>query len=132
LIVRSSRDAWPHGIDRLGFPCVLTADLNSRDNTGFVPVNYKGQTTGFELYHQPAPEILASYPHIEPVVGERDLCVTFCWGGDLLECAAALSSAAALAEITDGLWYDPQDGAFLEADEAVAATRKELDSITGN
>ena len=49
-------------------------------------------------------------------VGNRDKCVSFRWGGDLVEAAAAISCGAALAKLTDGIFYDPDADCIFTAD----------------
>ena len=123
------RDAWERAIDELDFPAVLDQTLDLRKDTGFSPTTYKGQPTGFELTLEPASDTLAVYPHITPRMKGRDRCVTFRWGGDLTECAAALSAAAALTHLTDGIYFYPDDDIVYDAKEAVDATREDLRSI---
>jgi hypothetical protein len=124
-----SREAWQQAIEQLGFPTVLYPTLDVRKDTGFSPTTYKGQSTGFEFSLEPAADILSSYSHIAPQVGSRDKCATFRWGGDLAECAASLSAAAALTKLTDGIYFYPDDDIIYGADEAVDATRRDLASI---
>jgi hypothetical protein len=99
------RAAWQRTIEQLGFP------------------------TGFEFSLEPAADILSSYSHIVPQIGQRDRCATFRWGGDLIEMCAALSSAAALVKISDGIYFYPDDDILYTADEAVEATRRDLSSV---
>lgn len=124
-----SRDAWQQAIEQLGFPAVLGVSLDIRSDTGFSPTSFRGQSTGFELCLEPAADILSSYSHITPRVGRRDKCATFRWGGDMMECGAALSAAAALTKLTDGIYFYPDDDIIYSADEAVEATRRDLSSI---
>jgi hypothetical protein len=124
-----SRDAWQQTIQELGFPAVLDRSLDLRRDTGFTPTNFRDQATGFEFSLDSATEVLSSYPHIAKRVGGRDKCVTFRWGGDLLECGAALSAAAALAKAADGIYFYPDDDLCYEAEEAVATIRRDLGSI---
>jgi hypothetical protein len=49
-------------------------------------------------------------------------------GGDVLELSAALSAAAALTELADGVYYDPGDDLLYSADEAVDAARRDVAS----
>src|SRR6185312_4233262 len=86
-----SRDAWQQAIEEAGFPTVLDQTLDLRRDTGFTPTTYKGQATGYEFYLEPAAGLIEAYPHIAEQVGNRDMCATFRWGGDLAECAAAIS-----------------------------------------
>jgi hypothetical protein len=124
-----NRDIWQQAIEQAGFPTVLEQTLDLRRDTGFRPTTYKGQSTGFEFYLEPATNILSSYTHIASQVGSRDRCATFRWGGDLIECAAALSAAAALTKLTDGIYFYPDDEILYGADQVVEATRKDLSSI---
>ena len=124
-----SREAWQQAVEQLGFPTVLYPMLDVRKDTGFSPTTYKGQATGFEFILEPAADILSSYSHITPRVGSRDKCATFRWGGDMTECAASLSAAAALTKLTDGIYFYPDDDIIYDADEAVEATRRDLASI---
>jgi hypothetical protein len=116
-------------IEQLGFPAALEPTLDLRRDTGFTPTSFRGQSTGFEFYLKPAADILSSYSHIVPKVGSRDKCATFRWGGDMAECGAALSAAAALTKLTDGIYFYPDDDILYGADEAVAATQRDLASI---
>jgi hypothetical protein len=122
-----SRDAWQQTIEQLGFPAILEPSLDVRSGTGFRPTSFRGQSTGFEFYLDPAADVLSSYSHITPKVGSRDKCATFRWGGDMAECGAALSAAAALAK--DGIYFYPDDDIVYGADEAVAATQRDLEQI---
>jgi hypothetical protein len=124
-----TRENWQCAIEQLGFPTVLDASLDLRRDAGFTPTIYKGRSTGFELRLDPAADVLSSYSHIAPKLGSRDRCATFRWGSDLTECAAALSAAAALTNVTDGVYFYPDDDVLYNADEAVEATRRDLSSI---
>lgn len=124
-----SRGSWQQAIEQLEFPVVLDSSLDLRRDTGFSPTIYQGQPTGFEFYLEPAASILSSYPHITPTVGGRDMCATFRCGSDLSEYASALSAAAALTMLTDGIYFYPDDDLLYDANEALEATRRDLRSI---
>jgi hypothetical protein len=124
-----NREAWQRAIEQLGFPVVLDPSLDLHRDKGYSPTTYGGHTTGFELYLEPANELVSAYPQIASRVGNRDQCVTFRWGGDLMECAAALSAAGALACVADGIYFYPDDNAVYDVQAALAAIRRELSSI---
>ena len=124
-----SREAWQLEIDKLGFALLLDSAFTLEGIAGFEPVAYNREETGFELYVSSAEAITADFPHIESRIGKRDACVTFRWGGDPLESAAAISAAAALTELTDGIWYDPQDDRLLGSPAVVTSARRDLRSI---
>jgi len=124
-----SRDAWQHAIEKLAFQVVLDPSLDVRNDNGFTPTSFRGQSTGFEFYLEPAADILSNYPHIAARVGSRDKCATFRWGGDMMECGAALSAAAVLAHVADGIYFYPDDDIVYDAVEAVTATERDLQQI---
>jgi len=124
-----TRDSWQHAIEEAGFPTILEPTLDLRHDTGFRPPTYNDQATGYEIYLEVAAGLLEVYPDMAEQVGPRDMCVTFRWGGDLLEYAAAISSAAALTKLTDGIYFFPDDGIFRTAVNVIKETRDELAPI---
>lgn len=119
-------DAMQEAIDRAGFSVVLDTAVDLLTHTGFWPATYKGSRTGFEFYLEPARDCLDAYPHIAARVGGRERCATFRWGGNFLEMCAALSAAAALTKLTDGVYFYPADDIIYGADEVIQATRRDL------
>jgi hypothetical protein len=123
------RAAWQAAIDQLEFPTVLDPTLDVRRDTGLSPTTYRGEDTGFEFSLDLAADYFDDYPQIASRIEGRDQCATFRWGGDPAECAAALSAAAALTVVTDGLYYYPDDELFYDAQQVVPATRKDLTAL---
>ncbi|SRR5581483_5173 len=123
------RATWQKAIEDLGFATILDANFDVRHDTGFRPATYEGQETGFEFTLGAAADVLPTYPHVAARVGARDKCATFIWGGELTEMCAALSAAAALAKLADGIYFYPDDDIIYTADEAVEAVRRDLSSI---
>jgi hypothetical protein len=125
-----ARELWQHAIETAGFPAVLCESLDIRKDTGFSPTTYNGQQTGFELYLDPAASYLESYPHIAEQIGSRDKCVSFRWGGDLVEAAAAISCSAALTKLTDGIFFDPDADSVFGADTVLDDVKEYLVGLT--
>ena len=122
------RARWQDSISAIGFPLQLDPALDPSSDTGFSPCQLVGQQSGFEIYHGPAQEILASYPHLATVVGDRDYTITFCWGGDLRECGCVLGAAAALVKDFDAVTYYPDDDIVTtDFQELVAEARQCLE-----
>jgi hypothetical protein len=124
-----TRQAWQQVIEEEGFPTVLDATLDVQQQIGFSPTVYAGRPTGFEFLLEPASDLLSYYPHIADRVGDRKKCATFRWGEDLTEMAAALSAAAALTKLTDGIYYYPNDDIVYGAGEVIEATRSDLSAL---
>jgi len=120
---------WQNAIREAGFDLTLDATLSMRDWTGFLPAVYKGVKTGFEFDVSDASDITDTYPDVAEHVGDRDVSANFRWGGDLRECVAAVVASAALAELCDGVLYDPQEGAFHTGDEALETARQIVESV---
>lgn len=110
---------WQSAIDALGFDVKLDPSLNVESVTGFLPVKLKGQDSGFEFDVCPAPDITESYTELSKEFGNAEIAANFRWGGDLNEMACALVASAALARLSDGIWFDPQEGVCLDSTEAI-------------
>jgi hypothetical protein len=124
-----NRDAWQQAIEEAGFPTILEPTLDLRRDTGFRPTTYNGQATGYEIYLEVTAGLLEVYTDLAEQVGPRDMCVTFRWSGDLLEHAAAISSAAALTKLTEGIYFAPDDGIVRTVANVLEETRDELAAI---
>jgi hypothetical protein len=73
-----------------------------------------------------ASDIVDTYPEFKGKFGERDRAANFRWGGDVAEMACALVASAALATLSDGVLFDPQEGTCSDGVSAVAQARSEL------
>ena len=123
---------WQRAIREAGFDLLLDTSLRLREDTGFSPTVYRGREAGFEFDLWPASEIAATYPDAASRIGERDMAANFRWGSDLTECAAAVIAAAVLARLTDGVFFDPQEGELASGDEAIEMARQEAQEIDRN
>jgi hypothetical protein len=90
-------------------PFELDATLDPLNDKGFSPSKVKGVDSGFEIYSEPAGDILANYPDLAKSVTGRDWCISFRWGGDIRECACVSAASAALVKGYDALAYYPND-----------------------
>lgn len=121
-----NRESWQRAVEEAGFPAVLYPELDLRKDSGFSPTSYNGQESGFEISLDPAASYLQSYPHIAEAVGGRDKCVSFRWGGDLVEAAAAISCGAALAWCVDGVYFDPETDRVLTMATVLEGIQEDL------
>lgn len=90
-----TREQLQHAVDRTGFSLKLDPEYQPRINVGFVPCTLNGIDTGVEMYFDDSVEFIESFRHL---AGDRDCCISFRWGGDMLECACAMIVSYALAE----------------------------------
>lgn len=114
---------WQAAIDTLGIDVRLDPDVDVETHSGFWPAAFNGQPGGFEFDVAPASDVIEVAPDIAGRVRGLDIVGNFRWGGDLNEMASALTAAAALASISGGVWFDPQEGQCLDATAAVREAR---------
>lgn len=74
-------------------------------------------------------DIIEAYPDFAARFAVFDTAANFRWGGDLDEMACALMAAAALTHLCGGLWFDPQESEFRDADGAIAEARAGLQAV---
>jgi hypothetical protein len=100
--------AWQSALDSLGTSVILDDAFDPLHDSGFVPCKFGGTSTGFEFFLETTDD-LGTYPQLAHHVQQYDGGAVFSWGSDLKECAAAISAAAALAAVAEGIMYDPQE-----------------------
>jgi hypothetical protein len=103
------RASWQAAVDFLGLPLRLSPDLDPIHDTGFSPSEIEGRKSGFEIYSEPPDALLQNQAELANVVGNRDWCISFRWGGDLNECACALAASAGLVKLCDAVAYCADD-----------------------
>lgn len=118
-VAPSTRD-WQAAITALGLDVRLDPALDLARASGHTRVRVRGSVTGFELKLDDAAAIVREYPGVATRVAGCDRAVTLRWGGDLLECAAALGAAAGLVRGFGATAYFPDDDAIQDADDLVA------------
>ena len=120
-------DAWQHAMAELNLPATLPADFTIESPSGFAPVSFRGEAAGFEFYRTTATADLLQEAGL--ALGTYDEAATFLWGGNLKEMGAAVCAGAALASLTGGVLYFPQDGDVLDGGEAVAWAMEAVDAV---
>jgi len=123
-----ARDSWQAKIRELGFPVELDPEMKVGSDEGFSPCTVKGQASGFEISFESSKELLDDYPNIRTSVRDRDACITFRWGGDMLECACVMAATAALAGLCDAVSYYPDDDILYSPHELVTEANTCLDA----
>lgn len=113
--------AWQDALDALQFPFRLdTFEWN--EVSGFLPVSFGTNATGFELYVDKVAEVAGQFG--ESIPEDHDCAVSFRFGGDPNELKAAMCAATALAKVSNGLFLDPDSGDCLTPDEAIEAAKE--------
>jgi len=110
---------WQQEIDSLGFPFKLSADYDPQKDSGFWPVDYQGEVTGFEFYGPEEGEEVDEIAEDEPATPS----VSFCCSKPL-EVASALVAAVALAKLSGGKIFDPQEGVYSSVDQCLTDAKE--------
>jgi len=123
-----TRTAWQEAIDESGFDFQLDPDLKPFEDSGFSPCKLMGSDAGVEIYYDGSDELLSQFSDIAQ---GRDFCISFRWGGSMIECASAMIASYALAKSFDAIVsYDGETpyhdlNAFLEDTKACVEGAKE-------
>jgi hypothetical protein len=111
------RGEWQAAIDRLGIPLQLDPGLSLTQAAGISPCKLRGADSRLELSDAPAAELLASFPTLAKAAPRPVAkAITFRWGDDARECAAALGAAAALLAGFPGVAYCPVHDVVYDSD----------------
>jgi hypothetical protein len=103
-----TRAEWQAAIDR-GEGKLVIDEFAPRAHSGFLPCRLNGVECGFEYSFDPLPE---QDEALRKPIGNRDRVVTLVLQGSLDDLRAAMYGAAALTELSDGVYFDPQSGEF--------------------
>lgn len=95
-----TREAWQTAIDECGFDFQLDPDLKPFEDSGFLPCKLMGSEAGVEIYYDGSDELLNQFSDIAQ---GRDFCISFRWGGCMIECASAMVASYALAKSFDAI-----------------------------
>jgi hypothetical protein len=118
-----SMAAWQEAIKAQGFALELSAALPLSSHRGFLPARSGGRQTGFECYHDDPADLRLAYHDID--FGRAwTYALSLRWGARLLECFAAWMAAAAYANATDGVVFDPDTSELLAAQQAIERARE--------
>ena len=116
-------------LDGSGLGVKIHSTFNPVEDSGFVPCSYKDSESGFEFFLGSRADLIESYPDLKQKTEGLDTSAAFVWSGDLNEFVSAVSSAAILTQLSDGLMYDPQEDQVFGGSEAVLQARQTIESI---
>ena len=102
------RGRWQDALIKLGLPWRFEASADPSATTGFCPMQAGSVESGVEILH----DTLEVLPGHAPIESPHQV-IAFRWGGDLLECACALSAAAGLADAYGAAIHDPSQSSTL-------------------
>jgi hypothetical protein len=124
------RAALQAAIDALCFDCNIDGSYAPFTSRGYLPCLLGGKESGFEIYFEPATEVLHNFPHLSETIAGRDTAITFRWGGDMAECACVLIVSAALAISFGAIVHYQDDDMLFSGEQNVEEARAALRAIS--
>lgn len=123
------RVALQASIDALGFNLQLHSEFTPFEDEGFSPCNLDSNDgVGFEIFYEPASDIVEDDEEFQDIVGDKDYCISMCWGGEMADCASVLVVSCALAKDFDAIIsYEGEEPEPLE--QMIQATREVVASL---
>lgn len=118
---------WAESISEEGFSFKFPQLVDLTKHTGYLPVMFHDEESGFEFSistlneaNDAPDEVRTLQPAVDAVAGFRF--------SEVNECDAATVAAAVLAHLTNGVFFDPQDGRVVQGSETVAEVRIEMEA----
>ena len=116
-------------VDSLGFDCKIDSFYVPFQCSGFLPCVLTGRNSGFEIDFESARAVMSDFPTLAENVGDRDIAITFRWGGDMAECACVLIVSAALAKTCEAIVHYQDDDILYSGEQLVEEARAALQSL---
>ena len=114
-----SAEVWDVAVSKLGFTIKIDpADFE--EHTGYLPVQFLNQDTGFEFLLEEAGEFANS----EIDFADRDVVVQFTTFSEELEGQCAMVCAAGLLACCDGIYFDEDSQITRDSNELVSMARE--------
>lgn len=107
---------WQSAITATGFPVSMDTDFDVKEFKGFLPCTYKELPAGFEYYYSKVE------PHDLREIGVPEslpIQIALVTHSNFAELATSTIAAAVLANITDGLLVDTEEGKTYNGNEAL-------------
>lgn len=119
---------WQAAIDTEGYPLRLSNEAAFDELDGFLPMQLRGEQTGFECYRDDPQQLEFGEPYSN-IARKWKFALGLRWvGSSLNELRAAWMAATAYASATEGKIFDDQEGKLRSAAEArpvVASVERE-------
>jgi len=113
---------WQKAIDEHGFDLKFSRDQIVIGEGGLVTAKWKSRDVAFEFRPCDFDKLIETYDDLD--FGRRwDTAYVFYWSG-LTDCVAAYIAAVTLAQMHNGIVFDPQDSLILRDQEALRMARE--------
>ena len=117
-------DDWKSALSERDLPISITEDVDLSTHSGFLPMRLEGDDTGLYFLIEDYANLSATTPPLQEVSIENPVVYSLGFGGHMDEGAAAFYSAFALTVEFNGIVFDPQGAAFMDADTLLKAAKQ--------
>ncbi len=117
-------EAWANALSARDLPLSITEKANLETHTGFLPMQLDGEDTGLYFHVADYRDLAAQIPPLKEITIEDPVVWSLGFGSPPKEGLAVFYSAAALTSELNGVAFEPQGGAFMNAYELLEAARQ--------
>ena len=96
---------------------VYEQNIDLSTHTGFLPATLGGINTGVETYKLEYSELSSMLPPSDKIDPAKTIIIKFRWGGNLLEGAVAMYTAAIYSATYNGIGFEPMSQSYLNSNE---------------
>mgnify|MGYP001426066465 CR=1 FL=1 len=112
-----SCDEWQSAIRLAGHDLVFEP-FSTIEHFGFLPMTLSGESWGFEYFYGPIDHEWNN-EQLRGALEDRSHIATFTFHGSELDLRASEIASSVLAELTDGIYLDPQSGSYARGSAAI-------------
>ncbi len=124
-------DEWKSALSERDLPVSITEEVDLSTHSGFLPMRLESEDTGLYFLMEDYADLAANTPPLKEISIENPIVYSLGFGGHMDEGAAVFYSAYALTVEFNGIVFDPQGAAFMNADDLLKAT-KQLHEMAAN
>ncbi|PCJ12420.1 MAG: hypothetical protein COB04_17760 [Gammaproteobacteria bacterium] len=127
LVLKGSLDAEALNKNalELNIPIIYQANIDTDKHSGFYPLKFKDQKSGFEIYSVSVKELKRKLPLSKHTDIENGVAYVFSYGHQHNEGASAFYTAAIMTYSQKGIAFDMEGGQYMGV-EALLKVAKEL------
>ena len=117
-------DEWKSALSERELPVSITEDVDLSTHSGSLPMRLESDDTGLYFLIEDYTDLAENIPPLKEVSIENPIVYSLGYGGHMDEGAAVFYSAYALTVEFNGIVFEPQGAAFMDADNLLQAAKQ--------